>query len=114
VNALQCLPVGRLDGGRVATATLGQSTAGFLSGLTLTLLGLSTLFSADNPILLFWGLTIIFLQRSPDLPCADDLTEVDAMRQTVAAVAALITLATLLPCPVTIPVPVDGSALLPF
>jgi len=39
VNALQCLPIGRLDGGRMATAVLGQSNAGFVSGLSLTLLG---------------------------------------------------------------------------
>ena len=55
VNALQLLPIGRLDGGRVATAVLGGGQAGFVSGLTLTLLGFSTLFGGDNPILLFWG-----------------------------------------------------------
>ena len=99
INALQCLPIGRLDGGRVTTAVLGQSSAGFVSGLTLTLLGFSTLFGGDNPILLFFGLLIIFLQRTPELPCADDISGVDDSRALAAAIAAAVVLLTLLPNP---------------
>jgi membrane-associated protease RseP (regulator of RpoE activity) len=109
VNALQLLPIGRLDGGRVATAVLGGGQAGFVSGLTLTLLGFSTLFGGDNPILLFWGLIIIFLQRQPELPCADDITGVDTTRTVLAAVAGVVTLLTLLPCPLqSVAAPLGG------
>jgi hypothetical protein len=51
VNALQLLPIGRLDGGRVALAVFGQSSAGLISGICLLLLGLSTLAGGDSPIL---------------------------------------------------------------
>ena len=34
VNALQLIPIGRLDGGRVCLAVLGQPVAGLVSGLT--------------------------------------------------------------------------------
>ena len=51
VNALQLLPIGKLDGGRVALAVLGQGTSGILSGTCLLLVGLSTIFGGDNPIL---------------------------------------------------------------
>lgn len=40
VNALQLLPIGRLDGGRIASAVLGQSSAGLLSGIMLLALGM--------------------------------------------------------------------------
>ena len=59
----------------------------------------STLFGGDNPILLYFGLIIIFLQRTPELPCADDITGVDSKRSIAAAVAGAIALLTLLPYP---------------
>lgn len=62
LNALQLLPIGRLDGGRVSLAVFGQNGAGLVSGLFLLGLGVSSIFFGDNPILLFFGLFIIFLQ----------------------------------------------------
>jgi len=107
VNALQFLPVGRLDGGRVAFAVLGQGLAGLVSGVFLLLLGLSTIFGGDNPILLFFGLVIIFLQRSQELPSLDDITGVTPASQVAAAVALLLATLTLLPYPAT-PLPVNA------
>lgn len=109
VNALQLLPIGRLDGGRVATAWLGQSTAAVLSGMCLLLLGLSTIFGGDNPILLFFGLVIIFLQRSQELPCLDDVTGVSTPSQYAAVASIAFSVITLLPYP-AVPVPLDGSS----
>lgn len=98
VNALQLLPIGRLDGGRIASAVLGQSNAGLLSGTFLLLLGLSTIFGGDNPVLLTFGLLVIFLQRAPDLPALEDVSGVDEGSKTVAAIAAVLAVLTLLPC----------------
>ena len=64
-------------------AVLGQGGS-LLSGVGLLLLGLSTLFGGENPTLLY-GLLIIFLQRSQDLPAQNDLTGTD--NPTAAAVA---------------------------
>lgn len=62
VNALQLLPIGRLDGGRMAAAVLGSELSSLLSGIALLLLGFSTIFGGDDPILLFFGLLVIFVQ----------------------------------------------------
>jgi len=99
LNALQLLPIGRLDGGRVALAALGQGGSGLLSGICLLALGISSLFYGDNPILLFFGLFIIFLQRAPEIPAEDDLTEVDDSRQAAFLVSLLFALLTLVPFP---------------
>uniref|UniRef100_A0A7S0NP46 Peptidase M50 domain-containing protein n=1 Tax=Calcidiscus leptoporus TaxID=127549 RepID=A0A7S0NP46_9EUKA len=107
VNALQLLPIGSLDGGRIAAAVLGQN-ANLLSAIALLSLGLSTLVGGDNPILLFFGLLTIFLQRAPERPCADDVSPVSSRRAAAASAAALLGLLVLLPCPY---VPEAGQAL---
>ena len=98
-NALQLLPVGRLDGGRIAAAVLGSGAASLTSSLFLLGLGLQSLFGGDDPALLFFGLLIIFFQREPELPCADDLTGVDTPRQAAAAAALAIALLIVAPSP---------------
>mmetsp|Transcript_29317 Transcript_29317/g.69072 ORF Transcript_29317/g.69072 Transcript_29317/m.69072 type:complete len:591 (-) Transcript_29317:218-1990(-) len=105
LNALQLLPVGRLDGGRLATAALGQGAAGIVSGIGLLLLGLQSIISGDNPILLYFGLLVIFFQRAPDLPTANEYTGLDLTRQIAAGSAFLFMLLTLLPCPVELVYP---------
>jgi len=105
LNALQLLPVGRLDGGRLATAALGQGAAGIVSGIGLLLLGLQSILSGDNPILLYFGLLVIFFQRAPDLPAANEYTGLDLTRQVAAAAAFLFMVLTLLPCPVEVVYP---------
>ena len=99
VNALNLLPIGRLDGGRVALAVLGQSNAGLVSGIALLLVGLSTIFGGDNPILLFFGLVIILLQRAQELPALDDITGVSDESKIAAAVSLFFALLIILPIP---------------
>jgi len=105
LNALNLLPIGRLDGGRVSLAVLGNASGGLVSGIALLLLGISTFFTDDNPIILFFGLFIIFLQRSPEIPAEDDLTGVSQQREIAAAAVLLVVLLTLIPFPVTTPGP---------
>ena len=105
LNALQLLPIGRLDGGRVALAALGTNNAGIVSGVALLLLGLQTILFGDNPILLFFGLIIIFFQRAAEVPAADDITDVDDGRKIAAAIGAVFMVLTLLPFPAAAPLP---------
>ena len=63
VNALNLIPVGRLDGGRVCSAVLGPTGAGIISGLGLIFMGLSFLFFGDNQVILFFGLFFVLFQR---------------------------------------------------
>ena len=64
-----------------------------------------SIFSGDNPILLYFGLLVIFFQRAPDLPTANEYTGLDLTRQIAAASEFLFMLLTLLPCPVELVYP---------
>ena len=68
VNALQLLPIGRLDGGRMAAAVLGSELSSLLSGIALLLLGFSTIFGGDDPILLFFGPKLLGYSASTRSP----------------------------------------------
>lgn len=88
VNALNMLPIGRLDGGRVALAVLGRQASGLVSTATLIAASAASLLG-DSPLLLYWSLLVIFFQREAELPCTDEVTPVDTSRQ-VAAVGLLV------------------------
>ena len=62
----------------------------------------------SQPILLFFGLFIIFLQRAPEIPAEDDLSPVDDSRQLAALAALTFCLLTLVPYPGGAPPPTDG------
>lgn len=98
VNALQLIPIGRLDGGRVGHALFGSGSSA-LSTTCLLLLGLSSLFG-DNPIALYFGLFVVLFQRAPDLPTRNELSGVNEPRQWLAAAVGLMLVLTLLPCPI--------------
>ena len=66
-NALNFLPIGRLDGGRVAMAIAGRRSANSIS-FAATLSQAVSLFSTSSPIPLFWGLFVILFQRGFDIP----------------------------------------------
>lgn len=74
-NALNFLPIGRLDGGRVAMAIAGRRSANSIS-FAATLSQAVSLFSTSSPIPLFWGLFVILFQRGFDIPPEDDITPI--------------------------------------
>mmetsp|Transcript_6121 Transcript_6121/g.11047 ORF Transcript_6121/g.11047 Transcript_6121/m.11047 type:complete len:585 (-) Transcript_6121:77-1831(-) len=98
INALNMLPVGRLDGGRVIQAIFGRTTAATISSATLVLQGLSSVFG-DNRLLLIWALITILLQREPEIPCQDEVSETSDVRSAVATIVMMTALLTLLPFP---------------
>lgn len=75
VNALNFLPIGRLDGGRVVMSIAGRQAANGISVLTLFGIAISFITNA-SPIFFFFGLIIIFLQRGADIPPQDDVTPI--------------------------------------
>jgi hypothetical protein len=123
-------PTGKLT---IASYRSTAGAAGIVSGVGLLLLGLQvcvpplatprpsprpalpppryttrlrqSIISGDNPILLYFGLLVIFFQRSPDLPTANEYTGLDLTRQIAAFSAFLFMLLTLLPCPVELVYP---------
>ncbi|KAG5191960.1 hypothetical protein JKP88DRAFT_7497 [Tribonema minus] len=98
VNALNLMPVGRLDGGRLAAAGFGRRTAAVLGTLTLLLQAASAIFN-NYSLQLFWGLVVIIFQRGQDLPALDEVSEVDEGRNTVLLVLLAFALFTLVPFP---------------
>ena len=79
-NALALLPVGRLDGGRAATAAYGRRSASTLGGLTLGVVVIASLVSDEPELLLLWMLTASPLFRQAEVPCVDEITPVDDAR----------------------------------
>lgn len=101
-NALNSLPIGRLDGGRAVLAAFGRTTASAVGSVSLTLLGVATVFG-DSPLLLAWLLFVLFLQRDDDVPCLNEVTEPSAARTVAALVMLVVAVAVLLPMPVAVP-----------
>jgi hypothetical protein len=79
-SALNLLPMYRLDGGRACASAMGSRFAAVASAATLLFL-LSISFNPDSfGIAFWWGMAVVFLQRKPDVPARDDVTELDDFR----------------------------------
>ncbi len=94
ITALNVMPAGQLDGGRMVQAIYGRKTLVRASAVTIVLLAVVGLF---NPLALYWAVLIVFLQRQPERPCQDDLTEPDDARAALALLALFLMLLVLLP-----------------
>jgi len=94
ITALNLMPAGRLDGGRIMQAIYGRKVAGRATFITLIVLGIAALV---NPLAIYWAIVILVLQRNLERPCLNELTEPDDTRAALALVALFLTIATLLP-----------------
>ncbi len=97
INALNLLPAGQLDGGRIIQAIYGRKTARRTTIATLVILGGVALFNPANPIPLYWAIVVLFLQRQLERPSLNELTEPDDTRAGLGLIALLFMLLTLLP-----------------
>jgi membrane-associated protease RseP (regulator of RpoE activity) len=94
ITALNLMPAGQLDGGRIVQAIYGRKTAGRTTVFTLIVLALVSLV---NPLALYWAVLILILQRNLERPCLDDITEPDDARAALGLLALFLTLTVLLP-----------------
>lgn len=94
ITAINVMPAGQLDGGRIVQAIYGRKTLIKATAVTLVLLALVGLF---NPLALYWAVLIVFLQRQPERPCTDDMTEPNDARAALALLALFLMLLVLLP-----------------
>ena len=97
ITALNLMPAGCLDGGRLIQAIYGRKTARRTTIASLVILGLVALFNPNNPIPLYWALVIAFLQRDAERPSLNELVEPDDTRAILCLVALLLMLITLIP-----------------
>ncbi|MBO3459716.1 site-2 protease family protein [Aetokthonos hydrillicola Thurmond2011] len=94
ITALNLMPAGQLDGGRIVQAIYGRKIAGRTTLATLILLGLVSL---GNPLAMYWAIVILFLQRDLERPSLNEITEPDDARAALALLALFLMIATLLP-----------------
>lgn len=94
INGLNLLPAGQLDGGRILQAIYGRKVAGRVGFVTLVLLAIASL---ANPVALYWAVLILFVQRQPERPNLDELTEPNDTRAALCLLGLLLVLGALLP-----------------
>lgn len=95
VTSLNLLPCGRLEGGRIAQAMFGRSTAGLLSFATSLLLGIGGL--NGSVLCLAWGLFATFFRGGEEMPAKDEITPLGDDRYAWGCVLFLICFLTLFP-----------------
>ncbi|KAM6558939.1 hypothetical protein CsatA_028178 [Cannabis sativa] len=95
VTSLNLLPCGRLEGGRIAQAMFGRSTATLLSFATSLLLGIGGL--SGSVLCLAWGLFATFFRGGEELPAKDEITPLEDDRYAWGLVLGLICFLTLFP-----------------
>ncbi|GFP88654.1 probable zinc metallopeptidase egy3 chloroplastic [Phtheirospermum japonicum] len=95
VTSLNLLPCGRLEGGRIAQAMFGRSTATLLSFATSLLLGIGGL--SGSVLCLAWGLFATFFRGGDEIPAKDEISPLGEDRLAWGCVLFLICFLTLFP-----------------
>jgi hypothetical protein len=94
ITAINLLPAGQLDGGRIMQSIYGRKVAARTTIATLIVLGLAALV---NPLALYWAIAILFLQRDLERPALNELTEPSDARAALSLLILFLMAATLLP-----------------
>ncbi|KAG7374593.1 peptidase M50 family protein [Nitzschia inconspicua] len=97
-NALNLLPIFRLDGGRACFAAMGQRQGAVISVFSLLLM-VSMVLSGASSIFMSWTFLVVLLQRRQEIPPRDDVTEVDGKRLTLWLLSFLLCASILAPFP---------------
>jgi membrane-associated protease RseP (regulator of RpoE activity) len=97
INALNLMPAGQLDGGRIIQAIYGRKIAQRTTIATLIVLGIVALINPANPVIIYWLVLVGFLQRVLERPTLEDITEPDDARAALGLLALFLTIATLIP-----------------
>ncbi|XP_043697864.1 probable zinc metalloprotease EGY2, chloroplastic isoform X2 [Telopea speciosissima] len=74
INAINSIPAGELDGGRISFALWGRKASSRITAASIALLGLASLFS---DVAFYWVVLIFFLQRGPIAPLSEEITDPD-------------------------------------
>nr|GLL27996.1 probable zinc metalloprotease EGY2, chloroplastic [Ipomoea trifida] len=74
INAINSIPAGELDGGRISFSIWGRKASARLSSAAIGLLGISALFS---DVAFYWVVLIFVLQRGPIAPLSEEISDPD-------------------------------------
>ncbi|MFM6196261.1 MAG: site-2 protease family protein [Planktothrix sp.] len=94
ITALNLMPAGQLDGGRIMQAIYGRKIAGRSTLATFIVLAIASL---ANPLALYWALVILILQRNLERPSLNELTEPNDRRAALGLLVLFLMLAILFP-----------------
>ena len=94
INGLNTIPIGELDGGRLALAIWGRRAANRISVVLTLVIGLAGIVDSLS---LYWILLVLLVQRGPILPSQDEVTPPQGAELGLAMLA--LPLLTLLPYP---------------
>jgi len=94
ITAINLMPAGQLDGGRIVQAIYGRKIASRATLATFVVLAIASLV---NPLALYWAIVIVILQRNLERPSLNELTEPDDARAALGLLALFLMIAALLP-----------------
>jgi membrane-associated protease RseP (regulator of RpoE activity) len=94
ITAINLMPAGQLDGGRIVQSIYGRKIAGRTTIVTIAILLLGSFIS---PLSLYWAVVILLLQRNLERPSLNEITEPDDTRAALCLLALFLMIATLLP-----------------
>ncbi|WP_309740834.1 site-2 protease family protein [Chamaesiphon sp. OTE_20_metabat_361] len=97
INALNLMPAGQLDGGRIVQAIYGRKTAQRSTLVTLVFLGFVAFFNPANLVIFYWLILVGFLQRALERPSLDEITEPNDTRAALGLLALFLMAATIIP-----------------
>ncbi|XP_022746011.1 probable zinc metalloprotease EGY2, chloroplastic isoform X2 [Durio zibethinus] len=96
INAINSIPAGELDGGRISLAIWGRKASSRFTSISIGLLGLSSLF---NDVAFYWVVLIFFLQRGPIAPLSEEITDPDDKYVALGVLVLILGLLVCLPYP---------------
>lgn len=94
ITAINLMPAGQLDGGRIVQSIYGRKITGRTTIVTIAILLLGSFIS---PLSLYWAVVILLLQRNLERPSLNEITEPDDARAALCLLALFLMIATLLP-----------------
>lgn len=96
INAINSIPAGELDGGRISFALWGRKASSRVSSGVIAVLGICSLFS---DVAFYWVVLIFFLQRGPIAPLSEEVTEPESKYVGLGVAILLLGLLVCLPYP---------------
>ncbi|XP_020233718.1 probable zinc metalloprotease EGY2, chloroplastic [Cajanus cajan] len=96
INAINSIPAGEIDGGRISFALWGRKASLRFTGFSIALLGLSSLL---NDVAFYWVVLIFFLQRGPIAPLSEEITDPGEKYVAIGVTVLLLGLLVCLPYP---------------
>ncbi|MFB2936604.1 site-2 protease family protein [Aerosakkonemataceae cyanobacterium BLCC-F154] len=94
ITALNIMPAGQLDGGRIVHAIYGRKIASRATLATFIFLAIAAF---ANPIAIYWAIIILFLQRDLERPSLNEISEPDDARAALGLLALFLMITTLIP-----------------